>query len=112
MEREEHTAPVVPYLSTFELLLLAMLSALVVVANLALRFPIRMPGHSGIVWMALLVTARGVVPKPGAGVITGSFSGILAAFLGIGDKGALDTLLSYTAAGAAIDVAMGRVAWR
>ncbi len=109
MEGERCTAGTGPYLSTFELLLLAMLASLVVVANLALRFPIRMPGHSGIVWMAVLVTARGVVPKRGAAMITATFSGIAAAFLGIGDKGPLDTLLSYTAAGLGVDIVMGLV---
>ena len=65
------------YLSTFELLLLALFAALVVAGNVALRFPIKMPGHSGIVWMALLVTARGVVPRPGAAAIVGLLSGLL-----------------------------------
>jgi hypothetical protein len=90
--------------STFELLLLGMFGALVVVANLALRFPIKAPGHSGVVWMALLVTARSVVPRPAAGTTAALFSAALAAFLGLGDKGALDTFLSYTAAGVGVDV--------
>ena len=92
------------YFSTFELLLLALFAALVVVGNVALRLPVKLPGHSGLVWMALLVTARGVVPKLGAASTVGLLSGLLAAFIGVGDKGGLDTLLSYTAAGAAVDV--------
>ena len=92
--------------STFELLLLGMFAALVAVANLVLRLPIRMPGHSGVVWMALLVTARAVVPKLGAATTGGLLSGLMAALLGVGDGGALDTLLSYTAAGAGVDVAV------
>lgn len=92
------------YLSTFELLLLALLAALVVVGNLALRLPVKMPGHSGLVWMALLVTARGVVPKLGSASAVGLLSGLLAALAGVGDKGGLDTLVSYTAAGASVDV--------
>ena len=91
------------YFSTFELLLLGLFSALVVAGNVALRFPIKMPGHSGIVWMALLVTARAVVPRPGAAAIVGLLSGLMAAFLGVGDKGVLDTLLSYAAAGIGVD---------
>ncbi len=92
------------YFSTFELLLLALFSALVVVGNVALRLPVKLPGHSGLVWMALLVVARGVVPKFGAASTVGLLSGLLAAFAGVGDKGGLDTLLSYTAAGAAVDL--------
>jgi hypothetical protein len=94
------------YFSLFELLLLAMLAALIVVANLALRFPIRMPGHSGLVWMALLVTGASIVPKRGAATTAGCISGLLAAFVGIGDRGALDTVLSYAAAGVGVDLAM------
>ncbi len=93
-----------PYFSTFELLLLALFAALVVVGNIALRLPVKMPGHSGLVWMALIVTARGVVPKLGAAASVGLLSGLLAAFVGVGDKGGLDTLVSYTAAGAAVDL--------
>lgn len=92
------------YFSTFELLLLALFAALVVVGNIALRLPVKMPGHSGLVWMALLITARGVVPKLGAASTVGLLSGLLAAFVGVGDKGGLDTLVSYSTAGAAVDL--------
>jgi hypothetical protein len=91
------------YFSTFQLLVMALFAALVVVGNVALRLPLKMPGHSGLVWMALLVTIRGVVPKLGAAATVGLLSGILAAFMGVGDKGGLDTLLSYAAAGVAVD---------
>jgi hypothetical protein len=94
------------YFSLFELLLLAMLAALIVVANFALRFPVRLPGHSGVVWMALLVTAATIVPKRGAAITAGCISGVLAAFVGIGDRGALDTVLSYAAAGVGVDLSM------
>jgi hypothetical protein len=93
-------------LSTFELLLLGSFAALVVVANAALKLPIKMPGHSGIVWMALLVVGRTVVRKPGAGIVLGVFSGLLAALLGTGDRGALVTLLGYGAAGAGVDAVL------
>jgi hypothetical protein len=95
------------YFSTFEVLLLAVFAALVVVSHVALRLPLKIPGHSGVVWMALLVVARGVVPKLGAASTVGLLSGLLAAFVGVGDKGGLDTLLSYAAAGAGIDLVCG-----
>jgi hypothetical protein len=47
-----------------------------------------------------------VVPKRGAASLVGLTSGIMAAFLGLGDFGALDTLLSYTAVGVATDLAL------
>jgi len=94
------------YLSTFELILLALFSALVVVAKIALRLPLQMPGHSGLFWMAIVIVAAGVVPKRGAISLVGLTSGILAAFLGLGDLGPLNTLLSYTAVGVGVELAL------
>ena len=90
--------------STFELILLALFSSLVVVSKIVLRLPLRLPGHSGVFWMAILIVARGLVPKPGALSLVGLTSGLLAAFLGLGDQGAIDTFLSYLTSGVAVDV--------
>ncbi len=95
-----------PYFSTFEMVLLALFSALVVVAKIALRTPIQMPGHTGIFWMAIIVVAAGVVTKRGAASLVGVTSGLIAAFLGMGDFGALNTFLSYTAVGLGTDLAL------
>jgi hypothetical protein len=95
-----------PYFSTFQLILLALFAALVVVAKIALRLPLQLPGHSGIFWMAIVVVATGVVHKPGAASLVGLTSGIIAAFLGLGDFGALNTFLSYTAVGVGTDLAL------
>jgi hypothetical protein len=94
------------YLTTFELILLALFSALVVVAKIALRLPLQLPGHSGLFWMAIVIVAAGIVPKRGAASLVGLTSGILAAFLGMGDFGALNTLLSYTMVGIGTDLAL------
>jgi ABC-type thiamin/hydroxymethylpyrimidine transport system permease subunit len=94
------------YFSTFQLILLAQFAALVVVAKIVLRLPLQLPGHSGIFWMAIVLVATGVVPKPGAATLVGLTSGILASFLGVGDFGALDTLLSYTAVGVGTDLGL------
>ena len=94
------------YFSTFELILLAMFAALIVVAKIALRLPLQLPGHSGIFWMAIIIVAAGVVHKPGAASVVGLTSGILAAFLGMGDLGALNTFLSYTMIGVGTDLAL------
>jgi ABC-type thiamin/hydroxymethylpyrimidine transport system permease subunit len=88
------------------LILLALMAALIVVAKIALRMPMQLPGHSGVFWMAIIVVAAGVVPKPGAASLVGLTSGILAAFLGMGDFGALNTLLSYTMIGVGSDLAL------
>jgi ABC-type thiamin/hydroxymethylpyrimidine transport system permease subunit len=94
------------YFSTFQLILLALFAALIVVAKIALRLPLQLSGHSGIFWMAIVIVAAGVVHKPGAASLVGLTSGIIAAFLGMGDFGALNTLLSYTAVGVGTDLAL------
>jgi hypothetical protein len=94
------------YFSTFQLILIALFAALIVVAKIAFKTPVQSPGHTGIFWMALIVVAAGVVPRRGAASLVGLTSGILASFLGVGDFGALNTLLSYTMAGAGVDLAL------
>jgi ABC-type thiamin/hydroxymethylpyrimidine transport system permease subunit len=94
------------YFSTFQLILLALFAALIVVAKIALRLPLQLSGHSGIFWMAIVIVAAGVVPKVGAASLVGLTSGIIAAFLGMGDFGALNTFLSYTMVGVGTDLAL------
>jgi hypothetical protein len=92
------------YFSTFQLILLALFSALVVVAKIALRTPLQLPGHSGIFWMAIIIVGSSVVPKPGAASLIGITSGLIAGFLGMGDFGALNTFLSYAMVGVGSDL--------
>jgi hypothetical protein len=91
------------YFSTFQLILLALFSALVVVAKIALRTPLQLSGHSGIFWMAIIIVGSKVVPKLGAASMIGITSGLLASFLGLGDFGALNTFLSYAMVGIVSD---------
>ena len=94
------------YFSTFQLFLLALFAALIVVAKIALHLPLQLSGHSGIFWMAIIIVAARVVPKRGAASLVGLTSGIMAAFLGLGDLGALNTLISYAMAGVGADLAL------
>lgn len=94
------------YFSTFQLILLALFSALVVVAKIALRLPMQLPGHSGVFWMAIIIVAAGVVPQFGAASVVGVTSGLIAGFMGMGDFGALNTTLSYAAVGIGADLAL------
>ena len=102
----DHTGIGTAYFSTFQLILLALLSALIVVAKIALRLPLQSPGHSGVFWMAIIIVAAGIVPRFGATSLVGVTSGILAAFLGMGDFGPLNTFLSYAAIGVGSDLAL------
>jgi hypothetical protein len=71
-----------------------------------------MPGHSGLVWMALLVTAHEVIASRGAASATALLSALMAVSIGIGDKGLLDTLLSYTIPGVAVDLTIAATSHR
>jgi len=93
--------------STFDLLLVSLFSALIIVARLAFRFPLKIPGRSGLSWMAIVVVALGIVPKLGAGSLIGLFTALLAVLLGMGDKGAIYTFFSYLSLGVVADL----VAW-
>jgi hypothetical protein len=94
------------YFSTFQLIVLALFAALIVVAKIALRLPLQLPGHSGVFWMVIVIVAAGIVEKPGAPSVVGLTSGFIAAFLGLGDFGALNTFLSYTMVGVSTDLAL------
>jgi hypothetical protein len=51
--------------------------------------------------MAIVIVSAGVVRKRGAASLVGVTSGIVAAFPGMGDFGALNTFLSYPRSGPA-----------
>jgi hypothetical protein len=92
-----------PHFATRDLVLLALLAALIVVTKVAFRIPIRVPGHSGVLWMAALVVGRGLVRRPWAGTILGFVSGILAVVLVGGSEGPL-LWVKYLAPGMLLDL--------
>lgn len=94
------------YFSTFQLFLLTLFAVLIVVAKIALRLPLQLSGHSGVFWMAIIIVATKVVPKRGAASLVGLLSGVIAAFMGLGDFGALNTFFSYTVIGIGTDLAL------
>jgi hypothetical protein len=87
-----------------DLVLLALIAALCMLAKQLLRIPIHIPGHSGVLWVALFVVARGLVDKRGAGVLLGIVTGVLAGFMGFGgDQGPFEWT-KWVAAGITLDV--------
>ena len=94
------------YFSTFQIFLMTFFAVLIVVAKIALRLPLQLSGHSGIFWMAIIVVGSRVVPKKGAASFIGLMSGVISAFMGLGDFGALNTFLSYTVVGIGTDIAL------
>ncbi len=86
-----------------DLLLLALVAALCILSKQLLRIPIHVPGHSGVLWVALFIVARGLVDKRGAGLLLGIVTGILATFMGFGDTGPFEWT-KWVAAGLTLDV--------
>ena len=82
---------------------IALVAALIVAAKFYLRVPLRIPGHSGLFWMALLIIGTGIIRRPGAGTLIGLISGILAVFVVPGRQGVF-TGVKYLAPGIVVDV--------
>ena len=89
-------------LSLRDLLVLALFADLAMLGKGLLRIPLHVPGHSGIVWVALFVVARGLVDKKGAGLVLGLIAGVVATVLGYGEIGPLEWT-KYVAAGALLE---------
>ncbi|PKQ37577.1 MAG: cobalt ABC transporter permease [Actinobacteria bacterium HGW-Actinobacteria-1] len=92
-----------PHFTVREIVLLALLAALIVVTKMVLRMPIRVPGHSGVLWMAALVIGRGLVKRPWAGTMLGFVSGVLAVLFVGGAEGPL-LWVKYLAPGMVLDL--------
>jgi hypothetical protein len=86
-----------------DLLLIALVAALCMLAKQLLRVPVNIPGHSGVLWVALFVICRGLVDKRGTGVLLGLIAGLLAQFAGFGHQGPFEWT-KWLAAGIVLEV--------
>ena len=86
-----------------DLLFIALVAALCMLAKMVLRVPVHVPGHSGVLWVALFVICRGLVDKRGAAILLGGVAGLLAQFMGFGDVGPLEWT-KWLAAGIVLEV--------
>lgn len=80
-----------------------MFGALDAVANDILHMPLRMPGHTSVWWMGILLVGKGVIPKFGSGIIMGIVSGVLAVIFGLGKEG-IFVFFKYFIPGLLIDI--------
>jgi hypothetical protein len=90
-------------LSLRDLILLVLVADLAMLGKALIRIPLHVPGHSGILWVALFVVGRGLVDKRGAGVLMGIVAGVVATVLGFGDVGPLEWT-KYVAAGILLEL--------
>ena len=92
------------YFSLFELMIMVSGGILLTVLKISLKLPLKIPGHTGIFWMAILILVRVLVNKKGAAALTGLFSACIAILAVPGGKGPLNTFLSYCAAGIGVEL--------
>jgi len=86
-----------------DLMLIALVAALCMLAKQLLRIPVNVPGHSGVLWVALFVICRGLINKRGTGVLLGIVAGVLAQFAGFGHQGPFEWT-KWLAAGIVLEV--------
>ena len=89
-----------------------LIGAALIVAAMAWRMPIGLPGHRGLIWMTAL-SAVALTARPGAAMLTGTAGAAIGLGLGLLTNGPFG-LVPYVLAGAALDVvaARGRLARR
>jgi len=90
-------------MSTRELVEIALIAALIVLTKTITRVPLGIPGHSSVLWMAFLVMAKALVPRPISGTVTGVVSGLLALAIWPGTLGLL-AWVKYLVPGMVLDV--------
>lgn len=83
---------------------LAVLAALVVASKAGLSLPLKIPGHAGLITMALLVAAVTLLPRRGTATLVGIVSGVIAVASGAGEHGAAVTFASYAATGVGVEL--------
>lgn len=88
-----------------DVLLVAIVADLIVLAKGLMRLPLHVPGHSGVVIVALFVVGAGLIGRRGAATLIGLLAGVLAVLFGLGQV-ALVTWVKYVAMGATVDIAL------
>ncbi|MGA1875260.1 MAG: hypothetical protein ACMUIA_06615 [bacterium] len=91
--------------SLFQIFLIAFFSILIAITKVYLKFSLKIPGHSALFLITLLIIIRGLVPRKGTALIAGALGGLLAAGISLSARGPLDTFLCYTAAGFGVEIA-------
>lgn len=88
-----------------DLLFIVCVADLMFVSKTFVSLPMHLPGHTGLLWVALLIAGRGIVDKRGAGTLIGVVSGFLDAAFARGQYGPLGWM-KLVAAGVTLDVTL------
>ncbi len=99
-------APHRPYvwgLTLRDAIFLSFLGAVIPVFKLLFRVDLHVPGHTGLVWIAVMIVGRALVPRRYAATWVGTVAGLLAALMGQGKEGPL-VFFQYLFPGLTIDL--------
>lgn len=86
-----------------EVVLLSLLGAALAFYKGTFRLSLDLPGHSGVVLMAIMALGKLSVPRPASGTLMATVAGLLAAFTGQGKEGPL-VALKYIFPGLTLDL--------
>lgn len=89
--------------STGDLTVIALVGALILVGKVALKIPIQLSGHGGVLWIAALIVGRGIVTRRWAATFMGLVGGLLVVFLSPGTDGFFN-VFKYVLPGLTIDL--------
>jgi hypothetical protein len=84
-------------------MLMALLAALVFISKTFVKIPVHVPGHSGVIWIALMVVGAGLIRRFGTAFVIGFVAGMLVTLFGWGRDSLLEWT-RYAAAGLTLDV--------
>ncbi|MBF0429873.1 MAG: ECF transporter S component [Fibrobacteria bacterium] len=85
------------YFSLFDYTIMAMVGALCAVLKIALKMPIKMPGHNGVFVAAVILVGALIIRKKGSALITGAFGAAIIAFTSSGKDGPIVAFVAYIA---------------
>ena len=87
-----------------EMTVFALVAVMMLLAKFMTRMPIKLPGHSGLLWMAALVIGRGVVKRPTAATLMGVVGGVLVAMFEPTRSGPFLVAAKYIVPGIVLDL--------
>jgi hypothetical protein len=91
---------------------IALVAVMMLIAKIALRMPIKVSGHGGVLWIAALLVGTAVVRRAGASALMGLIGGTLVALLQPGDAGMIFTIGKYVLPGVILEVLAPLLGWR
>lgn len=76
---------------------------IITLSKFVIRIPLQIPGHSGVIWMAIFTFCCMMYKRGFPGTLAGIISGVLAVYLGLGKEGVF-VLFKYLTPGITMDI--------